>query len=96
MVHQAEARLHHNGLVGVVTQGRAELRSFSTPHIGTIKGKERCYLIQEEVRAAVGEERNEATGCLVKLGECDLEEDVGLSCGKPQWIKSLIQAVYDV
>ena len=56
-VRQAEARLHHNRLVGVVTRGRAGLGSFSTPHIDTTKGKEKRCLVQEEMRAVVEEER---------------------------------------
>ncbi len=39
-IRQAEARLDHNRLVGVVARGRAGLGSFSTPHIDTFKGKE--------------------------------------------------------
>lgn len=56
-VQQAEARLHHNRLVGAVARGRAGLGSFATPHIDTIKGKERRHLVQEEVRAVIEEER---------------------------------------
>ncbi len=56
-VRQAEARLDHNRLVGVVARGRAGLGSFSTLHIDTIKGKERRRPVQEEVRAVVEEER---------------------------------------
>lgn len=55
-VRQAESRVHHKRLVGVVTRGRAGLGSFSAPHIDTIKGKDKRCLVQEEVRAVVEEE----------------------------------------
>lgn len=38
-VRPDESKLHYNRLVGVVTQGRAGLGSFSTLNIGTSKGK---------------------------------------------------------
>ncbi len=40
-----------------MTRGRAGLGSFPTPHVNNSKEKGRCQLVQEEVRAAVEEER---------------------------------------
>ena len=73
-VQEADARLRHRSLVGVVTRGRAGLGSFPTPQMNT-RGKEGRRLVQEEVRAAVEETRtvgsgNEATGSLDEVGEC--------------------------
>lgn len=56
-VQESEARLYHKRLVGVVTRGQAGLGSFPTPQINTIRGKERCRLLQEEVKATVDETR---------------------------------------
>ncbi|KAL7848811.1 hypothetical protein SRHO_G00204340 [Serrasalmus rhombeus] len=56
-VQEAEARLRHRSLVGVVTRGRAGLGSFPTPQKNT-RGKERQRLVQEEVRAAIEEARS--------------------------------------
>ncbi len=103
-VRQAEARLDHNRLVGVVAKGRAGLGSFSTPHIDTIKGKERRRLVQEEVRAVVEEERTCRTVGMRQQGawirwENAIERKVTwaeLWKAEPQRIKFLIQAVYDV
>ncbi len=102
-VPQAEARLHHNRLVGVVTRGRAGLGSFSTPHIDTAKGKEKRCLVQEEVRAVVEEERICRTVRMRQQGawtrwENAIERKVTwteLWKAEPQRIKFLIQAVYD-
>ncbi|XP_051969484.1 LOW QUALITY PROTEIN: uncharacterized protein LOC127634119 [Xyrauchen texanus] len=103
-VRQAEARLHHKRLVGVVTRGRAGLGSFSTPHIDTTKGKERRCLVQEEVRAVVEEERTCRTVGMRQQGawtrwENTIERKVTwaeLWKAEPHRIKFLIQAVYDV
>ncbi len=102
-IRQAEARLDHNRLVGVVARCRAGLGSFSTPHIDTFKGKERRCLVQEEVSSGRGGEklqdsRNEAARCLIRW-ENAIERKVtwaGLWKAEPQRIKFLIQAVYDV
>ncbi|KAJ8011882.1 hypothetical protein DPEC_G00062900 [Dallia pectoralis] len=103
-VQQAEARLHHKRLVGVVTRGRAGLGSFSTPHIDTSKGKERRRLVQEEVRAVVEEERAGKTVRMRQQGawirwEKASERKVTwaeLWKAEPQRLKFLIQVVYDV
>ncbi len=103
-VRQAEARLDHNRLVGVVARGRTGLGSFTTPHIDTIKGKERRCLVQEEVRAVVEEERTCRTVGMRQQGawirwENAIERKVTwaeLWKAEPQRIKFLIQAVYDV
>lgn len=103
-VRQAESRLDHNRLVGVVARGRTGLGSFSTPHIDTIKGKERRRLVQEEVRAVVEEERTCRTVGMRQQGawiqwENAIERKVTwaeLWKAEPQRIKFLIQAVYDV
>lgn len=57
-VQEAEARLQHSRLVGVVTQGRAGLGSFPAAHMKNSRGKERNCLVLEEVRATVEEIRS--------------------------------------
>lgn len=53
----AESRLCHKDLVGVVAHGREGLRLFPTPRHKESQGKERQRQIQEEVKAAVEEGR---------------------------------------
>ena len=57
-VLDAESRLRQKDLVGVVAHGRAGLGLFPTPRQRECKGKEKRRQIQEEVRAAVEEERS--------------------------------------
>lgn len=56
-VQEAEERLRHKRLVGVVTQGQTGLGSFPSLQMNTIRGKERCCLVQKEMRAAVEESK---------------------------------------
>lgn len=103
-VQEAEARLCHKRLVGVVTRGRAGLGSFPTPQMNTIRGKERRRLVQEEVRAAVEETRTCKAVGMKQQGpwtrwENAVERKVTwaeLWKAEPHRIKFLIQAVYDV
>lgn len=105
-VQQAEASGggNHKRLVGVVTRGRAGLGSFSTPHIDTIKGKNKRCLVQEKVRAVVEEETTCRTVGMRQQGawtqwEIAIERKVTwaeLWKADPQRISFLIQAVYDV
>lgn len=100
-VQEAEARLRHRNLVGVVTRGRAGLGSFPTPQLN-INGKERWR--EEEVRAAEEETRScKAVGMEQqgdwKRWEKAMERKVTWTeiwRAEPQRIKFLIQAVYDV
>ncbi|XP_061101211.1 uncharacterized protein LOC133130563 [Conger conger] len=102
-VQEAEARLRHRNLVGVVTRGRAGLGSFPTPQLNT-RGKERRCLVQEEVRAAEEETRSCRAVGMKQQGawtrwENAMERKVTwteLWRAEPQRIKFLIQAVYDV
>ncbi|KAL7871617.1 hypothetical protein SRHO_G00066000 [Serrasalmus rhombeus] len=102
-VQEAEARLHHRSLVGVVTRGQAELGSFPTPQKNT-RGKERQCLVQEEVRAAVEEARScEAVGKRHQGAWTRWENVVERKVtwteiwkAEPHHIKFLIRAVYDV
>ncbi|KAK0134731.1 Retrovirus-related Pol polyprotein from type-2 retrotransposable element R2DM [Merluccius polli] len=55
-VEQAESRLRHGVLVGTVARGRAGLGTTAPPRFD--RGKERRQLVQNEVRAAVEEERS--------------------------------------
>lgn len=45
-------------MVGTVAKGRAGFGSFPSPKYSKAQGKERRWLVQEEVRAAVGEIRS--------------------------------------
>ncbi|XP_030004234.1 uncharacterized protein LOC115429122 [Sphaeramia orbicularis] len=102
-VLEAEARLHHRGLVGVVTRGRAGLGSFPTPELNT-RGKARRHLIQEEVRATVEESRTCRAVGMKQQGAWTRWENVverkvtwaEIWKAEPHRIKFLIQAVYDV
>ena len=58
VVLDAESRLHHKDLVGVVADGRAGLGMFPTQQRKECKGMEKGRQIQEEVRAAVEEGRS--------------------------------------
>lgn len=57
-VDQAESRLRHGVLVGAVARGRTGLGTFQEPRFDNARGKERRQLVQNEVRAAVEEERS--------------------------------------
>lgn len=102
-VREAEARLRHRNLVGMVTRGRAGLGSFPTPQLNTT-GKERRRQVQEEVRAAVEETRSCKAVGMKHQGawtrrENAVERKVTWSeiwKAEPHRIKFLIQAVYDV
>ncbi|XP_031418446.1 uncharacterized protein LOC105897391 [Clupea harengus] len=102
-VQDADARLSHRSLVGVVTRGRAGLGSFPTPQMNT-RGKEGRRLVQEEVRAAVEETRTCKAVGMKQQGawmrwENAIERKVTwaeLRKAEPHRIKFLIQAVYDV
>ncbi|XP_060938981.1 uncharacterized protein LOC133018922 [Limanda limanda] len=102
-VQEADARLRHRSLVGVVTRSRAGLGSFPTPQMNT-RGKERRRLVQEEVRAAVEETRTCKAVGMKQQGawtrwENAVERKVTwaeLWKAEPHRIKFLIQAVYDV
>ena len=48
-----EERLRHKAILGSIAKGRAGLGFFPSTHTNSAKGKERCQLIQEEVRAGV-------------------------------------------
>lgn len=56
-VDVAESHLQHRALVGTVAQGRAVLGSSTTLCYNNADGKDRRTLLQEEVRAAVEEDR---------------------------------------
>ncbi|XP_054626149.1 uncharacterized protein LOC129178189 [Dunckerocampus dactyliophorus] len=102
-VQEADARLHHRSLVGVVTRSRTGLGSFPCPQMNT-RGKERRRLVQEEVRAAVEETRTCKAVGMKHQGawmrwENAVERKVTwaeLWKSEPHRIKFLIQAVYDV
>ncbi|KAL7841251.1 hypothetical protein SRHO_G00249420 [Serrasalmus rhombeus] len=102
-VQEAEARLRHRSLVRVVTRGRARLGSFPTPQRNT-RGKERRRLVQEEVRATVEETKScKAVGMKNQGAWTRWENAVERKVtwaeiwkAKPQRIKFLIWAVYDV
>ena len=57
-VQDAESRLRHKDLMGVVVHGRAGLGMFPTPQHKECKGMEKWKQIQEDVRAAVEEGRS--------------------------------------
>lgn len=65
---RAVAESRHKRLVGVVTQRRAGLGSFPSRHIDITKGKEKQYLVREEVRAVVEEERTCRTMAMGQQG----------------------------
>ena len=102
-VQEADARLRHRSLVGVVTRGRAGLGSFPTPQMNT-RGKEGRRLVQEQVRAAVEEMRTcKAVGMKQQGAWTRLENAVETKVtwaelwkADPHRIKFFIQAVYDV
>lgn len=76
-VHQAESRLHQSKPVGVVTQGRAGLGSFSTSQNDTAKGKERNCLVRGEVRAAIEVMQNGGNGAAGHLDKVGQSAGVG-------------------
>lgn len=58
-MEQAESQLHHRALVGVVARERAGLGIFTTPHqYNKTQGREWRQLMQNEVRAAIEEEKS--------------------------------------
>jgi len=103
-VEVAESRLLHRTLVGTVARGRAGLGSSTTPCCGKAKEKRRRTLLQEEVRAAVEEERSGRVFGMRQQGAWTRWEQAAerkvtwteLWKAEPQRIKFLIQAVYDV
>ncbi|KAK1786602.1 hypothetical protein P4O66_003040 [Electrophorus voltai] len=56
-VQVAESRVRQKALVGSLVMGRAGLVYFPKPQISKAQGKERHYQFQEEIQAAVEEER---------------------------------------
>ncbi|XP_051928401.1 uncharacterized protein LOC127604984 [Hippocampus zosterae] len=102
-VEEADARLRHRCLTGVVTRGRAGLGSFPSPQLNT-KGMEGRRLVQDEVRAAVEYTRTCKAVGMKQQGawtrwENAVERKVTwaeLWKAEPQRVKFLIQAVYDV
>ena len=100
----AESRLWHRALVGTVARGRAGLGSSTTPRYDKAEGKDRRALLQEEVRAAVEEERASRMAGMRQQGAWTRWEQAAerkvtwtdLWKAEPQRIKFLIQAVYDV
>lgn len=53
----AESRLRQKELVGTLATGRAGLGYFPKTQVGKAQGKERHYLLQEEVRTGMEEEQ---------------------------------------
>lgn len=49
----AEAGLRHKAVLGIMAKGRAGFGSFPSPKYSKAQGKERRWLVQDEVRAAV-------------------------------------------
>lgn len=49
--------MRHKAVVGIVAKGKAGFRNFTSPNYSRAQGKERRWLVQEEVRAALGEIR---------------------------------------
>lgn len=100
----AESQLRHRTLVGTVAQGRAGLGSITRARFDKAEGKDRRALLQEEVRAAVEEERASTIIGMRQQGawtrwEQAVERKVtwtDLWKAEPQRLRFLIQAVYDV
>lgn len=104
-VLDAQARLRHKELVGVVARGRAGLGMFPTPpRPKELKGKEKRSRIQEEVRAAVEEGRMSRAAGMGQQGAWTrwvqaMDRKVTwteLWQSEPHRITFLIRAVYDV
>ena len=104
-VQDAESRLRHKELVGVVAQGRAGLGMFpAPPRLRECKGKEKRRQIQEEVRAGVEEGRTSRAAGLRQQGawtrwEHAIDRKVtwtDLWQSEPHRISFLVRAVYDV
>lgn len=104
-VLDAESRLRHKDLVGVVAQGRVGLGMVPTPpRHRECKGKEKRRQIQEEVRTAVDEGRTSRAAGLRQQGawtrwEHAMDRKVtwtDLWQTEPHRISFLIRAVYDV
>lgn len=95
-VQEAEARLRHRRLVGVVTQGRAGLGSFQAPHVNLSRRKKRNSFVQEEVRScrAVGMKQQ---GAWTRWEKIDRKVTwMELWKAEPHRIKFLILSVYNV
>lgn len=101
----AESRLHHRDLVGVVAHGRAGLGMFQTPPWHReCKGKEERGQIQEVVRTAVEDGRTSRAAGLRQQGawtrwEHAMDRKItwtDLWQTEPHHISFLIRAVYDV
>ena len=64
----AESRLRHKDLVGVVAHGRAGFGMLPTPQSKECKGMEKQRQIQEELRVAVEEGRSSRAASLRQQG----------------------------
>lgn len=103
-VDQAEARLSHKELVGVVAIGRAGLGTTSTTQYSKARGKERRDFIQLEVRAGIEEQRASQWVGLRQQGAWTRWEEAmdrkiswaELWRAEPLRIRFLVQSVYDV
>ncbi|KAJ8014240.1 hypothetical protein DPEC_G00038200 [Dallia pectoralis] len=103
-VEVAKSRLRHRELVGAVAYGRAGLGSGTTSRYNKAQGKDRRSLVQQEVRAAVEEERASRMVGMRQQGawtrwEHAVDRKVTwaeLWKAEPHRIRFLIQAVYDV
>lgn len=101
---RAESRLRHRAMVGTVAMGRAGLGAMPQPHYNRAQGRERRQLVLKEVRAEIEDERTSRMMGMRMQGawtRCEgaLEKKITWSelwRAKPQRIKFLIQAVYDV
>ena len=100
----AEERLRHKAILGSIAIGRAGLGFFPSTHTNSAKGKERCQLIQEEVREGVEEVHYCKMVGLSQQGAWTRWEDVEKKwvtwsdCWQPDFseIRFLIKSVYDV
>ena len=103
-VQQAEARLRHGILVGLVAVGRAGLGSHTTPRYDKAQGREKQQLIQGEICAEVEEERRSKTVAMhqqevwTKWDHASTRKITWSELWKsePARLKFLIQSVYDV
>ena len=99
-----EERLRHKAILGSIAKGRAGLGVFPSTHTNSAKGKERCQLIQEEVREGVEEVSYCKMVGLSQQGAWTRWEDVEKKritwsdCWRLDFseIRFLIKSVYDV
>lgn len=97
-------RLKHKALIRIVAQGRAGFGSSTANRCKIANEKERLWLMQDEVRASVEEERISRAVAMKKQGtwmkaELAMERKVtwqDIWKWNPQRIKFLIQGVYDI